>query len=238
LALWAIGGDTVAVLASLPRLNFPRDETLLAFAPYVGHRFNEGPRVVFYGKATGGWGNKKPVPRHITAALLNHVAHDCVIDPPHWRFWTFLDEATRVVLRSLGYSEGSDWTERHPFVAWSNYLKIGENSVDAPGLALYRAQRQLAEKLMVRELARWKPRVVITVTNLDYGPTTAAIFGEDRLWRRRPVDDLWARDADLPGRNRARIFWSCHPRSISNERRARILHAIANDLRQHPLPSR
>lgn len=237
---WHYGRSETAILQSLHRSlgsSFPTAKACWPFAPYVGDRFKEGPRLLFYGKATGGWGDGKRVPARLTPGVLNKMAQDCVVDPPHSRFWTFLDETTAAVLRALDFPEGSDWPDRHPFIAWSNYLKQGEHSVRAPGLKVYLAQRREAEALIESELERWKPRIVITVTNLDYGLTTAEFFGADAKWRKIRAADLWARDAGMPGNRKARVFWSCHPGPLPTARRQAIVDAIEADLKLHPPPA-
>jgi hypothetical protein len=234
---WHYGRSEIATLEALHRsmsAAFPSVRDCWPFAPYVGERFHHGPRLVFYGKATGGWGKHKPLPAKLTPRLLNDLAGACVADPRPTAFWSFLDEAAKVVFRALGYAEGKDWSERRQYIAWSNYLKVGEDAVAAPGLKVYEAQRQTAEALMSMELHRWRPRVVITVTNHHYGPTTARIFGEDDLWDMLS-QDLWVRDAKIRGSQRtARVFWSVHPQGLPHDRRDSILKAIGENLREKP----
>lgn len=99
-------------------------------------------------------------------------------------------------------------------LVWTNISKIGAQDGN-PGMALRRAQHDLSLRTLILEIAEYRPRLIVFVTNSYEESIVREIANapDDSDWAAEDKGRDWhwwrPRNGEIPA-----ILWTCHPQAV------------------------
>jgi len=191
------------------------------------------PRVLFVGKATRGWTEKKLDSFDGSRSLAEDVVRD-LLPTGGTAFWQFVREVLRQTLHFCKI-EARD-TELPSFCGWSNLVKIGETcrGYAPPGDESLDRQKALCIEALRMEITLFRPTAVVLTTQ-DYAKHEIVfpLFGEDNgRWRfDTPQHDSvsFKFHDDL----KTTVIWTNHPQGMRPPgTRVRVQTLVADLIRR------
>lgn len=142
------------------------DDKLAPFIIHWGDKFPTNPNegIIFYGRATNGWGDTWDLIDFETRSdLLNWVEDswknpDVEYDTSRSQFWGVIKGVSKRFY-------GDEWFK---YVAWSNIWKVAPGEEGNPSVSLIDKTSENNKKVFRTELDFWSPKYIVLFTGEKY----------------------------------------------------------------------
>ena len=182
------------------------------------HYCSSTPKVLFVGKATGGWSDiEDPYNREKIRKASDRLLYDGGLSSPFWNYIRRLEEQ---IFPNCG--------EPLSHIAWTNIARLGYERGNPEG-GNFTQQKAICKKLLEVEISTLKPDLIILLTNNYQWRFVKEFFGSIR-WQCLPNPHEYAWSGIW--RNQTVVVWTRHPQGKPEKELKSERHAIIDHFRR------